>query len=392
MPVTAETSRTGTLVPPGGTAHIAGRGGRSESGTHVRRPKSQGDPRLAHRTTAAPSTPLTAASAVPVTPTRPGAPATPTEPPPRPAAGAAGLPARSDGRPRARPVRARCGAARPDPARPARRPRPAHRIARDREHPPRRAAPDRAALRLAGRHPRRAHPAAAALRRQGDRRLRAPHRLVQRLHVRRHPRDHPPSLRRADRRPAVGRHRLQLPRRPLRHDLRGPGGRRRPGRHRRPRTGLQPPHRRDRRDRHLHRGRAGAARHDGRHRRPRRLETGPGRHRSARAGAAGLQQRAQPLPRGHRRHPARRLRSQRRLHDHLPGRRPHRPAARDQGDGGPPPGPGTHHADTARHAHTRHAHTRHAGPCHAHAHHVTHAPRAHPVRPPQPLKRAQSLG
>ncbi len=134
----------------------------------------------------------------------------------------------------------------------------------------------------------------------------------------------------ADPGPRLGRPRLQLRRRPLRHRLRGPRRRRRPARHRRPHPGLQPPHRGHRRPRHLHRGRRGARRDAALDRRRDRLEARSLRHRPALRRAAGLQQRRQPLRRRHHRRPARRRGPQRRLHDRLPGRRPARAAPGDQ--------------------------------------------------------------
>ena len=90
----------------------------------------------------------------------------------------------------------------------------------------------------------------AALRR-GARRVRAPHGQREQLHRRPGARDHPRHLRVPHAVPRLVRHRLQLPRRPLRPDLGGPVRRRRPSRRRRAHARLQRRRVRDVRDRQL---------------------------------------------------------------------------------------------------------------------------------------------
>ena len=106
--------------------------------------------------------------------------------------------------------------------------------------------------------PRLHGPRRAQLRRGADR-VRAPHRQRERLRargLRRHRAGHrqvPPRHQRLE------RHRLQLPRRQVRPDLRGPRGRHRPAGDRRPGRGLEPPVDRHREHRHVHDRRADAA-------------------------------------------------------------------------------------------------------------------------------------
>ena len=69
--------------------------------------------------------------------------------------------------------------------------------------------------------------------------LRPPHRQRQRLHARRRPRAHARRLRLPHQEPGLERHRLQLPRRPLRDHLRGTVRRHGPRRHRRAGVRLQ---------------------------------------------------------------------------------------------------------------------------------------------------------
>ena len=98
---------------------------------------------------------------------------------------------------------------------------------------------------------RRPVPAARAARlRRGAARLRAPHRQRQRLRAAGQRRDRAVDLPLSPQRERLARHRLQLPRRPLRADLRGPRGRHRPARDRRAGAGLQ--RRLDRRGEHRH--------------------------------------------------------------------------------------------------------------------------------------------
>ncbi len=291
--VPSGTTRTGTMVPPGGTAHIAGTAGRPESGImRVVRRAVRGAARRAVRGAArsvAPGRPPRCRRPGNGAPRRRAAPCSPCSaacPGCSPSARSSYARAASSAPPRP----ASTGPATPPPG--AGPPPPTG--------PPGRASCPRSAWldRATG----RTQPA-AALRRQGGRRLRPPHRLAQRLPVRRRAPRHPPPVRRADRRPPLGRHRLQLRRRPLRHHLRGPRRRRSTGPSPAPTRRAQPPHRRHRRPRHLHRRCPRAPGHDRRDRRPGRLEARPGRRRPARPGPAGLQQRPQPLQGGHRRHP-----------------------------------------------------------------------------------------
>ena len=118
-----------------------------------------------------------------------------------------------------------------------------------------------------GRRARRRSSRAALGRRRGDRparprfapvpaaRGRPPHRRHELLHARAGGGDRARDrgLPRAGKR--LERHRLQLPRRPLRDGLRGPRRRGRPERDRRARAGIQLRHGRRRADRQLHRGR-----------------------------------------------------------------------------------------------------------------------------------------
>ena len=230
------------MVPPGGTAHIAGGADPAEVGPCVSED--------AGRTASTPTTgsPHTRATAALLLACVPGLAAVLVL-----VLCADGIGRRATAGARPTVVAARPAARTPRPSRTSCRGRPGWTSLARRTQPP------------------------PALRRQGRRGLRPPHRLAQRLRLRRRAPHHPLPLRGPDRRPGLGRHRLQLPRRPLRHHLRGPRGRRRPRRHRRPHPGLQPPHGGDRGHRHLHGGRARPAGDDRRDRRAGRLETGPGR-------------------------------------------------------------------------------------------------------------------
>ena len=107
-----------------------------------------------------------------------------------------------------------------------------------------------------------------------------------------HPRDRalPPRLQRLE------RHRLQLPRRPLRRDLRGPRGRHRGRGDRRPGAGLQQPLDRHRLPRHVHQPAARRAR-DGVAGAADRLEAVAARRAGAGPGHARVRRRReQPLP------------------------------------------------------------------------------------------------
>ena len=145
---------------------------------------------------------------------------------------------------------------------------------------------------------------AAAIRpelRDGAGGVRPPHGERRRLRARGvagdHPRDRalPPRLQRLE------RHRLQLPRRPLRRDLGGPCGRRRGRRRRRPGAGLQQQLDRHRLPRHVHEPAARRAR-DGVAREADRLEAVAARRAGAGTGDADLRRRPeQPLSRAARR-------------------------------------------------------------------------------------------
>ncbi len=251
---------------------------------------------------------------------------------------------------RARPRRrARAGRHRPrvhrhrrrDPAAPARlgarpaaalRARPAPRARPARPRRTGRGPADPAARRLG----RRA--GAAAIRpelRDGAGGVRPPHGERRRLRARGvagdHPRDRalPPRFQRLE------RHRLQLPRRPLRRDLGGPRGRRRGRRRRRPGAGLQQQLDRHRLPRHVHEPAARRAR-DGVAREADRLEAVAARRAGAGTGDADLRRRPeQPLPERHAGDLRARLRPPRRRRDRLPRRGAVRAAA---GPAGPRPG------------------------------------------------------
>ncbi len=98
-------------------------------------------------------------------------------------------------------------------------------------------------------------PRARAGLRRGAARLRAPHGQRERVRAAGQRRDRAVDLPLPPQRERLARHRLQLPRRPLRADLRGPRGRRRPARDRRPGAGLQRRLDRRREPRHVHRRR-----------------------------------------------------------------------------------------------------------------------------------------
>ena len=149
--------------------------------------------------------------------------------------------------PRARPARAL------RPLR-ARRPRRARRHAA-RRTPPRRQVPGAPAIitaRAVGR--RRGRPAARAPDlRPGPARVRPPHGQRERLRARGVGRDRARHRQVPPRPQRLERPRLQLPRRPVRPDLRGPRGRHRPGDRRRAGAGLQQRLDRRRVPRHVHR-------------------------------------------------------------------------------------------------------------------------------------------
>ena len=146
-----------------------------------------------------------------------------------------------------------------------------HRRARHRRRPAARRHRGRRQPRRAGlrgrrrpdhRHPlgvgrRRVAAQRGAVLRPGQDGVRAPHRERQPLLARRRSRARARHLRLPHQDPALERHRLQLPRRPLRHHLRGALRRRRPRRRRRARVRLQ--HRQHRHLRHGHLHRRGAA-------------------------------------------------------------------------------------------------------------------------------------
>ena len=137
--------------------------------------------------------------------------------------------------------------------------------------------------------------------RRGPGRVRAPHGQRQRLRARGVGRDRardralPPRLQRLE------RHRLQLPRRPVRPGLRRPRGRHRPGRDRRPGPGLQLRLDRDRLPRHLQRAAAVGGRPRGA-RAPDRLEALAARRADRGHGRRDLaRRRVEPLSERHRR-------------------------------------------------------------------------------------------
>jgi len=188
----------------------------------------------------------------------------------------------------------------------------------------RRPAADHPAQRVGGR------PVQAAQRSQLRRRqarVRPSHRQPQRLRAGPVGRDRAGHLPVPPGRPRVGRHRLQLPRRPLRPDLRGPGGRHRPAGGGRAGQGLQSGLDRRRKHRHLQHHLADAGGH-GRARAGAGLEadaarrTGDGASPAGHAGAGPQRstegQRAAPQPD---------LGSSRRQFDRLSRQRALRPAA-----------------------------------------------------------------
>ena len=190
--------------------------------------------------------------------------------------------------------------------------------------------------RRARRHAGRRHPAAADLlpcpvgRRRADarqelaallrgaRRLRAPHRQRQRLHQGRGALDPARHLRLPHPVPRLERHRLQLPRRPVRPDLGGPVRRCRPPRRRRAHPELQRERVRDVGDRQL-RHHPARRRDAAGLRAPLRVEAQPARHRRLVEAAVG----ARPLATGDQRPPRRRQ-------DRVPGEVPLRQDPADQ--------------------------------------------------------------
>ena len=112
---------------------------------------------------------------------------------------------------------------------------------------------------------------------RGARRLRAPHGQRQRLHPGRGAGDHPQHLRVPHQEPRLVRHRLQLPRRPVRSDLGGPVRRHRPPGRRRAHAQLQRLRLRDVGDRQL-RHRPAVQRHGPGVRRALRVEAVAARH------------------------------------------------------------------------------------------------------------------
>ena len=142
------------------------------------------------------------------------------------------------------------------------------------------AAHDHPARGVGGR--RRAAARGARLRRRADG-LRPPHRHRQRLHARPVGLDGPRHRQVPPRHQRLERHRLQLPRRPVRAGLRRARGRGRPGGHRRPGAGLQLAVHRRRGARHLHR-RADPRGRDGLDHAAARLEAHAARRARARAG------------------------------------------------------------------------------------------------------------
>ena len=161
---------------------------------------------------------------------------------------------------------------------------------------------------------------------------RAPHRIGQRVQRRLCVRHHPRLLRLphscSDRRRArLVRHRLQLPRRPLRPNLRGT--RRRDHEHgrRRPHRWLQQPEHRGRRDRQLRHGSAPGG--PGRiHQPAHRVEVLGPPHRGGRLGDVGLRRRRVEVSGGHRRDLSDDLWPPRRRADVMSRREPVRHAAR----------------------------------------------------------------
>ena len=202
--------------------------------------------------------------------------------------------------------------------------------------------------RPAGDHPaqrvgRRQRPAARARElRSGPARVRPSHRDGQRLPARGVGRDRarhralPPQLERLE------RHRLPVPGRQVRPDLRGPRGRHRPARRRGPGAGLEQHVDRHRVPGRLHRDRPDARGH-GCAGAPDRLEAvGPRRADPGRGDGRLGRRPDQPLPGGHAGHLPAHLRPSRRQQHELPGRRalhPARPAAgRRRAVRGPGPG------------------------------------------------------
>ena len=141
----------------------------------------------------------------------------------------------------------------------------------------------------------------------------------------------------------LARHRLQLPRRPLRPDLRRPRGRDRPGRDRRPGAGLQ--RRLDRRREHRHVQRRRRRRRTRVHAMAELLAWKLSLHGVPVTGQVtrALARRPdQPLPRGHAGDVRAHLRPSRRRRDDVPRRRALRPAAGD------PPARGRDRAGASR--------------------------------------------
>ena len=159
-------------------------------------------------------------------------------------------------------------------------------------------------------------------------RLRPPHGQRERLRARGVGGDRPRHRALPPRLQPLERHRLQLPRRPVRPGVRGPCGRDRPGRDRRAGPGLQLRVDRDRHHRDVQL-RAVSRAGDGRARAPDRVEAGAARRADAGHGHRDLARRlGQPLPERRAGDPRAHLRPSRRRLDLLPRRVALRPAAR----------------------------------------------------------------